>query len=614
MTRTGHQPTQLEFSEVGEGAHLHLAKALEQARGQIEAAFIRIGDKLANSVGVLNDLAATFEELPKDFESREMNAANAQLQALVTQSAQIAASIRQERPLMSALRDATTATHGTIAKLERSIMTIRIVALNARITAASTSIAGEQMALYSEEMPMLSSEASETVSAFAKLFSVMASSVEQAYEERRRVDVLQETRLSDLSTELGSYLCQIDRKRQDAAQNSSATMESSRNIASRISSVVLTLQVGDNIRQRIEHVEEGLRYASDIAAGKGCAAMDISGPLYFEQAELVSVTLVRMQEQQLRDVQASLEIEIGTARQAIATLARDVSQAMERAKELYSGTADGGSMVAFLSSRMRSAASLLDECAKDQARTEQLSNVIKKTVADLLAYVDQVKDIEVRMKLLSHNAKIKSNSMGARGKALNAISDQVRELTENVVVVAEAVIEKLQLAAQCSESLVASGDAFEHGYMRDLGKDALSAVGLLEAVDARLGRAASKMKSEGPKVSALLDAAALELSSQYQLAQTIGDVAARLNAALDNQCSLQGGPYHNACSDARWNDVCDAAFASLRQHYNMQSERQIHDIVLGLPTPSSESEDASLEFFDPQGEGDSDNFVDDVFF
>jgi hypothetical protein len=180
----------------------------------------------------------------------------------------------------------------------------------------------------------------------------------------------------------------------------------------------------------------------------------------------------------------------------------------------------------------------------------------------LLDHVEAVREIESNMRLVSLNAAVRCAQLGPRGRALNVIARQLRELTGETVVAAESAMERLGEAAGLAQSFSAASSGEAAGQVAWLEQEAVSAVGLLETVDKRLSDALAVLGKAGPAAVAKLNDAAARLSSHADISEVMADTLVGLEA-------LAGTPGEISAASL-------PLLARLRKTYTMEAERKIH--------------------------------------
>ena len=110
-----------------------VVESLAGPRQEIEAAFVNVGDRLTRSAGLLDQIATTFEALPRDLDRPELTEATATLTEVGTRAEEISASFGREQEDITRLVDVVAQASRPISDLRRSIRMMGILAINARL-------------------------------------------------------------------------------------------------------------------------------------------------------------------------------------------------------------------------------------------------------------------------------------------------------------------------------------------------------------------------------------------------------------------------------------------------------------------------------------------------
>lgn len=533
-----------------------LAEDLARPRQDIETAFVAVGARLTEGAALLNSLSKLFEALPEALQGEEVDEAVAHLTAVAERADILSRTFGQEKADLARLVEVVGAASAPIADLRKAVKMMGIVSVNARVTAAGIVGDSDDFDVFTTDIATLSDSASRTIQEFAQVYRQLTNEVDRAASQRARFETAHSHTLSGLAQSLAETIAALDRQRSAAMEASAETGRVSRQIVGRIGSAVMALQVGDATRQRIEHVETGLARIAEIAAGNGVEAADRPAAI---------AALTTLQQLQLTDTAAAFAQEVGQAEQDLKTLASDAGTIMARSRDFHGDERGESSAIASLSAQLRTAVTILRDFEAERAKLETVASAVQETVRVLLDHVGAVQDIEANMRLVSLNAAVRCAQLGPRGASLTVIAMQLRELTSETVVAAEAAMTQLDQSSALAGAFGAAAGGKGTGRIADLEDQANLALDILGKLDQRIAAALAKLNHDGPRVITLLDGAARGLSGQSDLAETLDDVAltiaglgeAGIPPALPN--SLAG------------------ILTQLRKLYTMEAERMIHD-------------------------------------
>lgn len=549
-------------------AHLReLTGLLAVPRQQIETAFVDVGAQLSECAGLLNQITLAFEELPRDMERPEMIEATDRLATLSVRAQEISASFAAEQSDIARLVEVVTAADGPISDLRKAVKMMGIVAINARVVAASVVGHRDDFGVFTTDIAALSEGAARTIDEFSLVYRQLAGEVHDAAEQRRHFEATHKDTLGALAAQLQASLAEVVRHRQASAAGSAETGRVSRHISQRIASAVMALQVGDSTRQRIEHVETSLHALADLAEGKMVAGTTVSSGDRSAVLTCASELMVA----QLGDTAKAFESDIAQAERALRELVVDAQTVMGRSHDIYGqGGGESDTPLARLSREMRQAVAVLHDCEIERGKLEGVAAAVQATVRVLLDHVEAVQLIEANMRLVSLNAAVKCAQLGTQGRALNVIAQQLRDLTGETVLAADAAMSNLGNAAALANSFSEASSGEAAGSVAGLEEEAVASISLFKTCESRLDAALGILNREGPAAVKLLGQAASGFSGKAEITEAMADVQFRIEELAAA----------NADATGNW-DASGPVLSFIRGTYTMDAERRIHDRVTG---------------------------------
>lgn len=556
-----------------------LATALAKPRQEIETAFVDVGTRLSEGAAMLNRLTKLFEALPAALQGEEVTEASSQLRAVASKARDLTLDFAKEKADLERLAQVVAAANSPINELRRAVKMMGIVSVNARVTAAGIVGDNEDFEVFTTDIATLSDSARTTIHEFSQVYRQLTAEVEKAAGQRARFDAAHAHTLSELAEKLDETLGALDAQREAAVESSAETGRVSRGIVGRIGSAVMALQVGDSTRQRLEHVEAGLECLADILAGKPIDGVTLDADADADAQAQAVTALSLLEETQLHETAREFADEVGEAEKALAALASDAGTIMARSRNLYgSGNAEASALTV-LSAQLRIATEILRDCEVERGKLEAVAAAVQQTVSVLLGHVAAVQDIEANMRLVSLNAAVRCAQLGPRGASLTVIASQLRELTTETVVAAEAAMSQLDEASALAGAFGAAASGDNAGQIGRLEQQAIHAMTLLSGLDERLATAMESLNADGPKVIALLAAAAKGIDGQVRLSESMDDIAMQI-------ASLSSEPM-----PAPLPETLTPVLERLRKSYTMEAERRIHTGFFGGPPAAEVVED-----------------------
>jgi len=547
-----------------------VAAELGAARARIETTFVSVGDWLTQSAQLLNRLSQTFEALPRDLASAELTEATTRLAGVGRRAGEISQSFTTEQAAIERLVEVVTGADHPISDLRRAVKMMGIVAINARVVAAGVVGNDHDFDVFTTDIAQLANSATRTIEQFSGHYRQLTGEVHRAATQRAQFESAHRHTLSRLAERLEQNLADVVRRRQLSADGSAETGRVTREIAGRVGSAVMAMQVGDATRQRLEHIEAALGRLAALAEGQPDRSLDLGA----DDTPRAIADGLMLETLQLEATAYEFDAEVAAAEQALAALASDARTVMNKSREVYGDGARGQSPLSAFNAEIRDAIAVLRDCEAERAKLAQVAGAVDRIVKVLLGHVEAVREIEANMRLVSLNAAVRCAQLGPRGRALNVIAMQLRELTGETVIAAEAAMGNLEEAATLAQSFSASSSGEAAEQVAWLEREAAQSSELLGAVEQRLNDALLLLDRDGPVVLGHLAEAAGRLAAHEEMSEAIADAALR-SAELAGDTSNGAGP------------ESAPLLALFRKGYTMDAERRVHDGFAGAPVASA---------------------------
>jgi hypothetical protein len=253
--------------------------------------------------------------------------------------------------------------------------------------------------------------------------------------------------------------------------------------------------------------------------------------------------IAELQRRQLVAARETLVEEMSAGAAALSRLCRDTAAMLEHARAVH-GTEEDGAGLGPLHSALREAVVLLADCEAERDKLARVAGAVADTVRILLGHVEAVQEVEYKMRLLSLNAAVKCAQLGARGRALDVISQQLRALTGETVVSAHGAVEQLTRAADVATAFTGSPIGATADGVGALEREATAALSLFSAVSDRLGQALGELRRDTPIVARQLADAMDDLGRHSTLSEALSDAeiaVAELAAGAPSTPPRRGG-------------------------------------------------------------------------
>lgn len=556
----------LEFDAVDEpGAQLaRIERQLAAPRRDLERAFLDMGQHLLDSIKLLNEITAAHEGMPAELESAEFNTAAQHLETIRDEVAKMAASHVDEGDHIERLTGMAQTVSMPLHDLRKAVRTIGLIAVNAKIAAAGISGPQGELSAFTTDMMELGQEVEKAVAAFAGAHRRFVCNLAAAKSTNAAFIARHGGTMDAISSRLTGHMHRVNAHRERARERASEHAALTGQVRGRIGLAVSALQIGDITRQRVEHVEQTLAMLAEY----------VSHP---EQESRPSASTIiatyQLTERQLEEALLDFDHKIVDLAQSLRQLARDAADAVEAGgREAEAALSDGDTALGATVSDLGEISALFRDFAETRAGTEKMAAEVSQSVVVMVGHLDAIGKIEHKIRLLSLNTAIQCGRLGEDGRALRVIAQDLQDIAAETVVGSGAVMEGLDDAERLARLLIDGETSALAHRIAELQISASAAIGLLGAVSERMRGRMATMISAGPRAVRQLDTAASHVSGQRDLGAAWGNARADIRAL--------------AVSEEQDSDIATIDgefFARVRASYTMDSERNIHDALLGSP-------------------------------
>ncbi|SOC14872.1 hypothetical protein [Rhodobacter maris] len=538
-----------------------LAARVAQPREEIERAFLAMGGNLVAAARLLEAVSGAHRAMAAEFEGEDFLSAVSSIDALRSEVGTIISAMSAGNVEFEQLAETTHALRAPLDETEKAIRLLELVAINARIVAAALGTSQTDMMAFTEEMIQISRGAKATVGKITNVQGRVARTVAESLQLQGDFGRDYASTMATIAQHLEGHLRLVEAQRVQAADHAKRSAGLAASIGARIGDAIMATQVGDGTRQRLEHVEEIL---ARIAERSG------------ETPGATVAMLWRLASAQIQSTNTDFLDEIRTLHSAIDLLRDDAGQVLnDGTSRAGKSIADSSLALAALAADLQSLGPLLRKEAENRANAQKLSESAANAMSEMLAQIDQLERLERDVRLLGLNMAVRCSGLGDRASGLRVIAAEVGGLARDTSAAATKVRGILAGAQSAIEAARRRASQFEG---RDLTGAPLAASGRLEAVLSRLSTNTQLLAESCPKASVLLDATAKQTREISAGGRNWSDLAEAITSAGIEAQAADGG-------------VDEAALGTIRSHYTMHKEREIHDRITGtVPTTPPKAE------------------------
>ncbi len=544
-----------------------VAEPLVSVFGDVDREIVSAGDRLTAAVETFAGITAIFEELPGALEAEEVGRASADLADVSRQLATMARTLSGEREGMTALIGMHGRVGRGIQRLRETVGAIGILAVNSHITAAGITSSTENLTGFTSDITKLVKAAEVAVEDYRREHTAVADLLHGAASRQTAFERQYGQMLRAVAARIDASLLDISVRRSRTAAAAAGIGERSRRISADIGTVVMALQVGDMTRQRLEHVSHAL-----AVLGRGLeegGSEPWQEGLDSGQRSALADIVCRMQSAQLVAAGTDFSSELDRIMGSLASLGDDARALVAVGTETY-GEGEG-SFLAGLERNLAEAAGLLAKSKEARLEVDAALAKISGRLRALLQQVSSVRDIEVDMRLVGLNATFKCSRLGAEGRTLSTIAQELRSYANQTVECANGLMSSLNQALAAAETLDRDHGAEGAGRIETLERLMAAALGVMRSTGDRMDHALGLLQQQGARVGGTLAGMACSMPAATALNAALRVTAKQLEALPAEEAA---GGIDPALLPERL-----ALFSG--HGYTMASEREIHQRFAG---------------------------------
>ena len=312
--------------------------------------------------------------------------------------------------------------------LQHSIRTIGILTSNAKIEAARVDGAGNDFSNFTAEIAHLAKRAQETVGGYLDEHRKLVILLHNVGKTQAQFQHKYQDTLVSISADLDTTLKSVEARRHHAAASAVDIAERSMRINMAIGTAVMSLQVSDISRQRIEHIHSALEllqtgYESSGEEEEGTWAGALDEP----ERDEITAAICGLQSEQLEDTIAEYDETVKKIHESLEQLVDECHSIANEGSHVYGTTGqDAKSFLGALKSKLGDGMSLIRDCQIARSAVTDASAVVATTVRELQEKINTVNHIVLDMTIVGMNAALKSRQLGGLGRGLGIIADELR--------------------------------------------------------------------------------------------------------------------------------------------------------------------------------------------
>jgi methyl-accepting chemotaxis protein len=547
---------------------------LDQARTEIEDRFLAGGDALVLAHENIQQLIQALDRIAHSLDDETASRALEKLgDATLDLQRRIDSEQGRQEELDEVLRKKP--------ELIKNVGQIRATLGHLNACAAATRITGAgnaKFVAFGHEISSYVQKAEQEIAHFSHQVDLICQNLEGVGKEGKQSLAVLLDAVPAASEKLLEAAEAIDRRMSDMRELATRAAPLMRAVEAKFAATLTALQIGDVTRQRIEHVQAGVR---DLLALRPEA--DGSG---------LRGAALRLFDAQTASLTAEFDSGARRLIEALAGLGADARTILDLHRAAGQPVAHAQDPLAVARNSLESMRQIVADVERVSTRSANADATIRRLAAELLDHAGEIGNLSnVRrdIGLLALNAHLHCSRMGELGRAVSAIAAEIKASSDRLGGSTEAVLRCMGEIRNRSSHL----DGGEAG--GDLVADLDEVGAALDGADRQSRETIALVSSRGETIVSRIVAAAQNLDFSLRLGEQLAACSAALRKASADCGSCAADPAQ-----------LQAFSQSISKKYTMKIEREIHyeifKTLITLEQPENEDLDPNRENADQDDE------------
>lgn len=547
------------------------ATEIERLNAGIEGTFANVGAALGRGHTIFENLNRGLSQLSSELSGTNMEDASASFQDIAENLARLAGVLAQESSLLGTIAAKASNASTQLKSLLKHVQMITIIARSARIEAASLDKDRESFLNFTQGAADLAKAVQVSLEDCSREQARLAAAICLALERQREFETNYGPRLVSVGAEMANAYRGLRNHQANAIGLAETTSANASRIAASVGLAIVSLQAGDSMRQRLEHIYHGLRMIQGDAV-----------PIAADEA--VGATMVnlvgRLQAEQLHDASGRFAAEIHQIGEALSGLQSDVASIDKQGGALYcGGDDDRSSFLSALEQNLSQTSELIASCETARRSVDEALSVVEETLGKFRGAVSELSQTVVDIILIGMNAGLRASHLGVKGSSFVVIANELKVSADQISGGARMLQPILDDVAVSASELSKVRAAADSSQLAKLEPAILKTIGEVRSGNDRLGEVMRNLADESAEFEALVTTAQTQLASFVEQSSTLPVIVGGLRSASDLGPISAAAVEHAALT-----------LGELYAQYTMSAEREVHRMVLRQAGVHSEIE------------------------
>lgn len=558
---------------------------LATAHSRLEKSFLEGGAVLVSVVEIINGLVESLDLLTGVLDGKTTTETVKSLRRTVSDLALLPERAIARQTSFNQILNLCASTSAHVEEMRETIRYLRTFAITVKITGAGL----DEFSGFADEIRERIQSGAEEIDRFASKLAHMRSQLDtaRAFSDSILTD-FRET-IPKIVSSLNTSSDQLATQHQSMTGIANEVKSVTRNIQTKVSTVLSALQIGDITRQRIEHVQTMFECLAEFLAEGS-----VSDPVIQDG---ICQAVAHLAHAQLQESLDDFRMKCSAIFSNLTSFTNDAAQVLSLRDDLNkSGGSAENSVLRKMEADIVHACALSNRVQDRSQESDSFVSSVTESAQALLAGIETIRAIKTDIHYMALNSNLRCSRLGDAGRSVNVVSGELRTFAAKLEVPADAIVEDMRHVEE-ETAVLSRDDSDDISHIHEPLNDALSAI---QSVSSDMEKKLEAFGSEGQIVFNRIGAAVTTLDFERELGGLLSEC---LQIADRSRGALQ--PVNVIATAAQ--PLSQRIFAI----YTMSQERDIHQRF--LPVNNGFAADAHHQAAAAQDDEDDQLFADALF-
>ena len=538
--------------------------------------FLSLAEALQSISGHARDIAGLSREVTGLAADEESDGAIGTLRHILADSERMQVMAETSREKMQEILQRLNESRSALSYLAKMRVMLQVFGMLSRIEGSRLRNTAVDVAGLAADIRHLAEQIECHVTMIEEEVARLAELVAHSGQQLNQARGQEQQQAADLINRTQAVLAQLH-ERAEASRAAALSIDAQyASIRSATDKIVMALQSEDLARQRMEHVQEAIRQAS-VALESGESTADCARILILQRSQVLSTR--DMLSDSIRSIHDSLR-SLGPRLEALTAQTAALASQTEE---------DGLSFAAGVEAGLATVSSVFGQYLASSRAVGTTVDTVLPSLALMATGTNKLEEIEFSVRLISLNAIVKSEQLGAEGAAISTIATQLEKFSAQSEGYTHAVLESLRAIEIAVQAI--------SGHTTTSATSLLTSFGV-DDVKSELSRLTNAVEISNQAISAKLATLlgmAGKLQTELRRSSEIAEQGITITGAFDEVLRRLDGKLEELgyTPDMILGPNEARTTANLSSLYSMQAERQIHENLLGPSMREQDQNDAS---------------------